>query len=84
MALVRDGDLITLDAYAGVLNLDVDDKELERRRVQWKPPVSEHVRGWPMLYQKHVTQADLGCDLDFLRADTPQARVFVPPVVGRS
>jgi dihydroxy-acid dehydratase len=84
LALVRDGDLITLDAYAGVLNLDVDDEELERRRAQWTPPVSAHVRGWPMLYQKHVTQADLGCDLDFLRADTPQARVFVPPVVGRS
>jgi dihydroxy-acid dehydratase len=84
LALVRDGDLITLDAYAGVLNLDVDDEELERRRAQWTPPVSAHVRGWPMLYQKHVTQADLGCDLDFLRADTPQARVFVPPIVGRS
>jgi dihydroxy-acid dehydratase len=84
LALVRDGDLITLDAYAGVLSLDVPEGELARRREQWQPPVSPHLRGWPMLYQKHVTQADLGCDLDFLRGDTPQARVFVPPVVGRS
>jgi dihydroxy-acid dehydratase len=84
LALVRDGDLITLDAYAGVLSLEVPEEELARRREQWQPPVSPHLRGWPMLYQKHVTQADLGCDLDFLRGDTPQARVFVPPVVGRS
>lgn len=84
LALVRDGDMITLDAIAGTLDLDVPQDELERRRAEWTPPVSAHIRGWPMLYQQHVTQADLGCDLDFLRADTPEARVFVPPVVGRS
>ena len=84
LALVRDGDLVTLDAYAGILHLDVSEDELSRRREQWQPPTSPHIRGWPMLYQRHVTQADLGCDLDFLRGDTPEARVFVPPVVGRS
>jgi dihydroxy-acid dehydratase len=84
LAFVRDGDIITLDAIAGTLDLDVPEDEMERRRAQWTPPVSAHIRGWPMLYQKHVTQADLGCDLDFLRADTPEARIFVPPVVGRS
>jgi dihydroxy-acid dehydratase len=84
LAFVRDGDIITLDAIAGTLELEVSDEELARRRDEWVPPVSAHIRGWPMLYQRHVTQADLGCDLDFLRADTPEARVFVPPVVGRS
>jgi dihydroxy-acid dehydratase len=84
LALIRDGDTVTLDVAAGTLDLEVDATELERRAAEYTPPVSEHQRGWPALYQKHVTQADLGCDLDFLRADTPAARRFVPPVVGRS
>ena len=45
-------------------------QELSRRAAEYAPPVSEHLRGWPALYQQHVTQADLGCDFDFLRADT--------------
>jgi len=84
LALIRDGDTVTLDVAAGRLDLDVDATELERRAAEYAAPVSEHQRGWPALYQKHVTQADLGCDLDFLRADTAAARRFVPPVVGRS
>ena len=43
-----------------------------------------HLRGWPALYQSHVTAGDTGCDLDFLRAPTPAHRRFVEPVVGRS
>ena len=84
LALVRDGDRITLDVAAGRLELDVDADELSRRAAQAGPPRSEHLRGWPALYQQHVTQADLGCDFDFLRADTPAKRRFVEPVVGRS
>jgi dihydroxy-acid dehydratase len=84
LALVRDGDVITLDVPAGSLDLDVDADELDRRAAEYVPPVSEHLRGWPALYQKHVTQADLGCDFDFLRAETAQAHRFIPPVVGRS
>ncbi len=84
LALVEDGDPIVLDVAAGTLDLDVADAELARRRAAWTPPVSPHLRGWPALYQKHVTQADLGCDLDFLRGTTAQERRFVPPVIGRS
>lgn len=84
LGLVRDGDLISLDVQAGRLDLLVDDAELERRRAEWQPPHSAHVRGWPALYRAHVTQADEGCDLDFLQGLTEEARVFVPPVVGRS
>jgi dihydroxy-acid dehydratase len=84
LALVRNGDMITLDTAAGRLELEVDAEELSRRAAEYTPPVFEHLRGWPALYQQHVTQADLGCDLDFLRADTPAKRRFVPPVVGRS
>jgi dihydroxy-acid dehydratase len=84
LGLVEDGDTILLDVAAGRLELQVDAGELQRRAARFTPPVSEHLRGWPALYQQHVTQADLGCDFDFLRADTPAKRRFVPPVVGRS
>jgi dihydroxy-acid dehydratase len=84
LALVRDGDMVSVDVAAGRIDLDVDDDELERRRAAWTPAVSDHLRGWPALYRLHVTQADQGCDLDFLQAPTPAHRRFVPPVVGRS
>ena len=84
LALVRDGDLVSVDVAAGRLDLDVAADELQRRRAKWQEPASEHLRGWPALYRSHVLQAPAGCDLDFLRAPTPAHRRFVPPVVGRS
>jgi dihydroxy-acid dehydratase len=84
LALVRDGDMISVDAAAGVLDLDVGAEELARRRAAWSAPPSPHLRGWPALYRAHVTQAPEGCDLDFLTAPTPAHRRFVEPVVGRS
>jgi dihydroxy-acid dehydratase len=84
LALVENGDLISLDVPAGRLDLLISPEELEKRRSNWIPPKSEHLRGWPALYQKHVLQPDLGCDFDFLRAPTPELRRFVPPIVGRS
>jgi len=84
LALVEDGDLVLVDVAAGRLDLDVAPGELARRRAAWTRPASEHLRGWPALYQAHVTQADTGCDFDFLQAPTPAHRRFVPPIVGRS
>jgi dihydroxy-acid dehydratase len=66
IALVRTGDDILLDVAARRLELLVDESELNRRRAAWKPPDSVQ-RGYVRLYQKHVLQADEGCDLDFLR-----------------
>jgi dihydroxy-acid dehydratase len=65
LALVRDGDIIKLDATARRLDLLVDDAELRRRRAQWSPP-PRPPRGYTKLYVEHVTQADKGCDFDFL------------------
>jgi dihydroxy-acid dehydratase len=65
LALVRDGDVIKLDAMARRLDLLVDEAELERRRTQWSPP-EKPARGYTKLYVEHVTQADKGCDFDFL------------------
>ena len=84
LGLVQDGDFIEVDIPAGKIHLHVDSAELERRGREWVAPVSEHLRGWPSLYQQHVLQADEGCDLDFLRPTSPEMRRFVPPVVGRS
>lgn len=84
LGLVEEGDEIAVDTDAGRLDLLVEPNELARRRAGWRPPASPHRRGWPALYQAHVTQAPQGCDLDFLEAPTPEDRVFVEPVVGRS
>jgi len=84
LSLVRDGDQITLDVEAGSIVLDVDADELSARRHASEGFTSPHLRGWPALYQQHVLQADLGCDLDFLRAPGPESRRVVPPVIGRS
>ena len=76
LALVRDGDLITVDADAGTLHLHVDDDELAARREAWRPAADRPTRGWQKLYVDHVQQADRGCDLDFLvgasGADVPR------------
>jgi L-arabonate dehydrase len=67
LALVQNGDLITLDVAARKLHLHVDDAELERRRANWKAPEPAMQSGYWKLYIDHVLQADEGADLDFLR-----------------
>ena len=84
LALIQNGDIIELNVANKSVNVKISDAELEERRKNWKGFTGEHLRGWPLLYQQHVLQPDLGCDLDFLRAPTPAHRRFVPPVVGRS
>ena len=66
LALVRDGDRIELDVPARRLQLLVDETELARRRAAWRPAAPHFSRGFGALYQQHVTQADKGCDFDFL------------------
>ncbi|WP_405009986.1 IlvD/Edd family dehydratase [Kitasatospora sp. NBC_01539] len=68
LALVRTGDLITLDVERRLLQLNVEPAELEERRRAWVPPEPVSTRGYGALYNKHVTQADAGCDFDFLAA----------------
>ncbi len=66
LALVRTGDTITLDVEARTLQLNVDDKELETRRAEWTPPPARYERGYGALYNDQITQADTGCDFEFL------------------
>jgi dihydroxy-acid dehydratase len=66
LALVRTGDPITLDVAGRSLRLEISDAELARRRALWHPPAPRYQRGYGALYSEHVTQADQGCDFDFL------------------
>ncbi|MET7697786.1 L-arabinonate dehydratase [Streptomyces sp. NPDC005485] len=66
LALVRTGDAITLDVEGRSLQLNVDDVELERRRAEWTPPPERYERGYGALYNEQITQADTGCDFEFL------------------
>lgn len=69
LALVRTGDRIRLSVSGRRLDLLVDDAELARRAQAWKPapPRQEDERGYRKLFLQSVTQADQGCDFDFLR-----------------
>jgi dihydroxy-acid dehydratase len=66
LALVTDGDLIALNVPARTLDLLVDDAELARRRAAWTAPAPKFERGYGAIYAEHITQADQGCDFDFL------------------
>jgi dihydroxy-acid dehydratase len=72
LALVRDGDLISLDGPARRLDLLVDDAILAERRACWRPTQARPTRGWAKLYVDTVQQADLGCDLDFMVGGTSE------------
>jgi dihydroxy-acid dehydratase len=67
LALVRNGDIITLDAHNRTLQLEVSEEELSLRKALWKQNEKTHQRGYVHLYQTHVEQAHLGADMDFLK-----------------
>src|SRR5262249_36317597 len=62
LALIRDGDLVTLDVAARRLDVDVSEAELLRRKADWTAPAPAYGRGYGALYTDHITQAEEGCD----------------------
>ncbi|WP_315782037.1 MULTISPECIES: IlvD/Edd family dehydratase [unclassified Bradyrhizobium] len=76
LALVKNGDMITLDVPGRRLHLHVSDEELAARRAAWTPPKPHADRGYQKLYIDHVLQADRGVDFDFLvgRTGSPVPR----------
>lgn len=66
-AVVKTGDIITLDVAKRSLVLEVSDEELSKRKQIWKPIHKKYDRGYVMLYQQHVEQASHGADMDFLK-----------------
>ena len=70
LALIRNGDLITLDVPNKSLHLQVSDEELQARRAAWEAPAPVADRGYVSMYVKHVEQPHLGADLDFLKGSS--------------
>ncbi|MBW7838776.1 MAG: dihydroxy-acid dehydratase [Chitinophagaceae bacterium] len=66
-AVIRNGDIITLDVPNRTLTLNVSDEELETRKKNYIPTLPDIPRGYTNLYINHVLQANEGADLDFLR-----------------
>ena len=78
LALVRTGDMITLDVEKRILHMEVSDEELAERKVAWTRPAPHYERGYGSIYLAHVTQAHQGCDFDFLHAGapTPEPKIY--------
>jgi dihydroxy-acid dehydratase len=83
IGLVHNGDMIRIDADAGVIELEVSDEDLAARRCS-EPENEPAARGYVELYRRHVTQAPEGCDFDFLAQPRGLTPHLIEPVVGRS
>jgi dihydroxy-acid dehydratase len=73
LALLKTGDIVRLDLPNRRLDMLVDEAELAARRAAWTPPAPRYERGYGHMFASHVTQADKGCDFDFLERDYGKA-----------
>ena len=64
IALVQEGDIISIDIPAGKVNAEVSDEELERRRAAWKAPEPRVTTGWLSRYAKLVSGANKGAVME--------------------
>ncbi len=69
LALVKTGDIITIDVPNRSISMEVSDEELARRKAALKPEPARYERGYGWMFSRHIGQADEGCDFDFLRTD---------------
>ena len=80
LALIRTGDIISVDIPNRTLKVEVSDEEMAARRKAWTPPEPRYQRGYGWMFSKHIEQADRGCDFDFLRtefgAPVPEPDIF--------
>jgi dihydroxy-acid dehydratase len=73
LAFVETGDPITLNVKARRLDLDVPEETLKKRKAKWKSPPPRFVRGYGVMFANHASQADKGCDFNFLEGTAPTA-----------
>jgi dihydroxy-acid dehydratase len=66
LAIVENGDSITIDAENNTLTLHVDDQEIARRLAEWRQPAPRYTRGVLAKYAKLVSSASLGAVTDNL------------------
>jgi dihydroxy-acid dehydratase len=64
IGLVQEGDSITIDAHQQLLQLNVDEAEIEKRRAVWKQPAPKYTKGLLAKYAKLVSTASLGAVTD--------------------
>jgi dihydroxy-acid dehydratase len=64
IALVHEGDSITIDAHQLLLQLNVDDAEIARRRAAWVAPAPRYVRGVMAKFARNASSASSGAVLD--------------------
>lgn len=80
LALLRSGDLVTVDIPGRRIHMEVSEEELAARRGEWSPPPAPYGRGFGRMYASHVSQAHHGCDFDFLEtaagAAVPEPKIF--------
>jgi dihydroxy-acid dehydratase len=66
LALVRNGDMISVDVPARTIHLDISDAEMASRKAEWTAPPKRFERGYGHMFSQHILQADKGCDFDYL------------------
>lgn len=66
LAMVKTGDIISVDVYNRSLQLEVSDDKLKKRKEEWEQPPARFERGYGWMFLKHILQADKGCDFDYL------------------
>ena len=64
IALVQDGDIITIDAVKNTINVEISDEEIQKRKASWKQPALKETRGVLYKYAKTVSSASQGCVTD--------------------
>jgi dihydroxy-acid dehydratase len=67
LAIVRTGDMVELDVEARRIELCISDEEIRDRLSLFQAPAPKYTRGYGRMFLDHVTQADEGCDFDFLK-----------------
>lgn len=69
LALVRTGDIIRVDVPNRSIDMLVDEETLAKRRAEWVAPADKFERGYGWMFSQHITQANDGCDFDFLKTE---------------
>jgi dihydroxy-acid dehydratase len=66
LALLKTGDIVSVDVPSRSIRVEISDAELAARRAAWTSPPRRYERGYGWMFSRHIRQANEGCDFDFL------------------